>query len=354
VTTQDPNIARAHIANLYDVIESDRFPEMEEQQQRQLLEARADAQRQMADYHEHVLQPLEGPGRRNFEPIDIPKEVAGVGSISEAGEKLEQKAVEGYNVMNAATGGRFNAVRQELKDAWNGYKGASGEDAQQAAEAHVTAAEAKMTKLIAGLRGVVNDRELDGFNDAFRNAQGLKRIGAAVDGSFQGNPSTSARSFEYRGFDGGRLMANLSRLERTMGRPAIDRLLGPGHMDTLYQVAELNRTQAQRAKFGADVVAPIAKSLITLHTGPAAVGGVAAHMAGMPWEAGAVAGIGTAWASRKVMSAILTDPQIARNVIYALDRGSKAESYGPFIAGLIAKGAKDYADSQRATQNEGQ
>ena len=59
-------------------------------------------------------------------------------------------------------------------------------------------------------------------------------------------------------------------------------------------------------------------------------------MAGMPWEAGAVAGIGTAWASRKVMSAILTDPQIARNVIYALDRGSKAESYGPFIAGLIA------------------
>jgi hypothetical protein len=349
--TEDPNLARGHIENLNKTIESDDFSKMQPQQQQDLLEARADAQRQMGEYHEQLTQSLQGAGRPNFQPVDIPKEVAGVGSFTEAAQHLENKAVEGYNVLNDATGGRFNAVRQELKDAWAGYHGASGEDAQRAAEANVTAAEGKMTKLIDGLRGVVNDRELDGFNDAFRNAQGLKRVAAAVDGSFQGNPSSSARSWEYRGFDGNRLMGNLTRLETRMGRGPLQRLLGPDGLNTLYQVAELNRTQAARAKFGAGMKPVIDGMMRYLHVGPAAVGGVAAHAAGLPWEAGAIGGMGAAWASKKVMNAVLTNPQVARNLIYAMDYGAKPENYGPMIAGMIVKGADWYRQSQQPQQN---
>jgi hypothetical protein len=339
--TQDANIARAHIENLNRVVDSPEFERMPPATQREVLEARADAGRQMAQYHDKVLRQFEGAARPNFEPIDVEGMVRRTGSFTEAAQTVEDQAVRGYEVLNDATGGKFNAVRQQLKDAWGAYKGASGAEAQQAAEKGVDAAEAQMTRLLEGLRGVVNDRELDGFNDAFRNAQTLHRVAAAVDGSFSGNAAKSARSWEYRGFDGGRLMNNLSRLERKLGRPAIDRVIGHDTMDTLYRVAELNRTQTQRARFGAAVHA-IASTQAIHHLTAASVGGIAGYRATHSWEGaalGAVTGAGMEAGTRAVMNAVLTNPQIARHLIFALDAGARPENYGPLIGGLIAKAA---------------
>jgi len=343
--TQDANIARAHIANLNAVIDGPEFEKFPPAQQQNLLEARTDAQRQMAAYHEQVMQNLPNAQKPSLEPVDVPREVSRIGSYTDAANVLEEHAVRGYDVLNDATGGKFNAVRQELKDAWGAYTGASGEEAQAAAERGVDAAEGKMTRLLEGLRGVVDDRALDGFNDAFKNAQGLKRVAQAVDGSFAGNTSSSARSWEYRGFDGGRLMNNLSRLERKMGRGPLERLVGRDNLNTLYQVAELNRTQAQRARFGTAINA-VKDALFNWHVGPAAVGGVAARTAGLPWEWGAGAGLGAAAATRKIMNAVLTNPQVARNLIFAIDSGARPENYGPFVAGLIVKASSQNGGAQ--------
>ena len=344
-TTQDPNLARAHIANLNQVIESPRFDSLPRAQQQDLISARADAQKQMVDYQNRILENYPGYQKGGaLEPVDIPSTLKRIGSFSDAADVLEGHAVKGYDFMNEVTGGKFNAIRQANKDAWKAYAGASGEEAQASAERALDRSNARMDELMQSLRGVVGDRELDGINDAYRNAQALHRVGNAVDAAFSGNPSASARSFEYRGFNGQALMNGLNRVERSMGRPALERVLGGDNLDTLYQVAELNRTQTQRARFGG-FLKPVVESFIHGSVGPLAAGGYLGHLMGAgsaeSWAVGAGAGWALSKASKAVMDAVLTNPAVAKHVIFAMEAGARPENYGPLIAGLIQEGRKE-------------
>lgn len=342
LTTQDANIAKAHISNLNNVIESPDFEKMPPSQQRDLITARNEAQKQMADYHEQVMSNLPGATRPNLEPVDIPATLRRVGSWREAANELEKTGSHGYDLLNDVTGGKFNALRQENKDAWNAWTGASGESNQRVAKAALDQSEGKMAQMFKDLRGIVNEKELDGFNDAYRNAQGLHRVADAVESSFQGNMNPSRTSWEYRGFNGTQLMSNLTKLQQTMGRGALNRLIGEGNANTLFQVAELNGTLAQRGKFGAAVTA-VAKNLPVGHLSAAGIGSVAGWRATHSWEGaavGAAAGGALGIASSRVVNAMLTNPKIAKQLIYAMDYG-KPENYGPFIASLIQKLATD-------------
>ena len=335
LVTQDPNIVKAHIQNLNDAIEDPNFRSWPPEQQKAMLEARADAQRQMAQYHERVYQNLP-PEQRGVEPINVPQIVSKVGSYTDAANQVERGGTRIYQLLNDVTGDKFNALREQNKNAWDAYAGASGPEAQAAAERSLEASNRQMDQMFADLRGVVDRRTLDAADDAFRNAQVIRRVATAVDGSFSGNASASARSWEQRGFDGNRLMANLSKLQTTMGRGRLERVIGRDNLDTLFQVAELNRTNAQRARFGA-AIKPIGDALMHMHVGPIAAGGYVGHLAGLPWEVGAAAGWGASEVSKRVMNAVLSNPQIAKNVIFAIDSGAKPENYGPFIANLISK-----------------
>lgn len=334
--TQDANIARAHIENLNKVIDSPDFQKMSPEQQADIREARADAQRQMAQYHERVLQQLPQTTHPASQPIDIPSTLRRVASYTDAANELEKTATQGYDLLNDVTGGRFNALRQANKDAWQAYTAASGDEAQAAAEKHLAETNSNIQNMISDLRGVVDNRTLDGFDDAFKNAQALRRVASAVDSTFTGNASGSARSWEYRGFDGNKLMQNLSKLQQQMGTAKLQRLIGRDNLDTLFQVAELNRTQAARGRFGMQVQ-PVVDSLIKMHVGPIAAGGYLGHLAGIPWEAGAAMGWGTSLGVQRAMNMIVTNPKIAKSFLFALDSGARPEAYGPHIATLIQR-----------------
>jgi hypothetical protein len=196
------------------------------------------------------------------------------------------------------------------------------------------------------IQGAVSPKELDGFNAAYSSAQKLKFIGQAVDSSFSGNASSAARSWEYRGFDGNRLMANLNRLTQKFGRNSLERLMGKESLDTMYQVAELNRTGAARARFGT-ALQPIAEwlgkqSTALTHLAPIGLGGLAGEMSGIPhgWVLGAAAGEATAMATRKVMNMVLSNPKIAQNLIFAIDSGARPQNYGPMIGAMILQHEK--------------
>lgn len=359
LTTQDANIAKAHIQNLNEVIDSPHFEQMDPAQQQDLLSARSEAQKQMADYHEHVMQNLPGnvKPKPNLEPLDVPTLVRKVGSWADVPKTIEKTATDGFEMLNDVTGDRFNALREANKQAWDAYKGASGADAQRVARANLEKTEADMADLFKGLRGIVGPKELDGFNDSYRNAQGLHRVADAIESTFSGNSSASARSWEYRGFDGNALMSNMNKVEQSLGgRGALNRLIGEENANTLYRVAELNRTQAQRTRFGS-ALTEVAKNLGPL-LGHVSLGGIGATYG---WRTthtpegaalGFAAGAGVGQATKIVANAVLTNPKLAKQLIYAMDYGDP-KNYGPFLASVIQKQVTDSANEKRALQQEG-
>jgi hypothetical protein len=129
-------------------------------------------------------------------------------------------------------------------------------------------------------------------------------------------------------------MNNLSRLQQRMGRVPLERVVGKDNLDTLFRVAELNRTGTARAKFGV-AIKPVVNGLMSLHVGPIAAGAYLGHMAGMPYEVGGAAGWATAAATRRVMDAVLTNPKVAQNLIFAIDSGANPDHYGPMLATMI-------------------
>jgi hypothetical protein len=359
--TQDSNIARQHIANLNDVIDHPEFEKLPPEQQQQILRARTDAQQQMAQYNAHLQTLSPRANRPNFEQIDIPATVQRIGSYTEAAAHLEGIATDGYNsiadslMLNDISGGKFNAIRNANKDAWEAYKGATSHEGLAMAENAIDATNQQMRDLLQNdIGGAVSEKELAGFNEAYGQAQTLKHIAAAVDGSFTGNTGSAAQPWEYHGFNGTRLASNLDRLVRRYGRPAIERSIGAHNLDTLYQVAELNRTDAGRAKFGATLT-PVMRWLAKgdfLHVGAIGAGGLAGRLVGLPLEAGALGGMAASIIGKKVMNAVMTNPKIAENIIYAMDHAVQPKIYGPLIGSMIVQqeSAKDQEQGEGEPQ----
>lgn len=350
--TEDPNLVREHIGRLNDIVDSEEFGDMPKDQQQQILDARAEAQRQMAEYHkqQEPLQPRYG--RPNFEQIDIPAMVEQTGSISETARHIMDTATEGYNsisdalALNDISGGKFNAIKNANKEAWAEYNAAVGEDALNAANNKLDRTSQQMSDLLEkDIGGAVTPKELAGFDEAWRAGQMLTHVGKAVDGAFSGNASKYARSWEYRGFDGNTLVRNLDRLIMRYGRDTVERYVGEPQLNTLYRAGELNRTNAQRAKFGMAtsnvsdwLQANYPKLLRTLSL-RGALGAAGAHYGG-GWVGGtaAVATYDVATAlSKWTMNKILSNPRAADYLEMALRKSVSPQIYAPIIGNLMVR-----------------
>ena len=350
MTTEDPNLVRNHIATLNEIVDHPDFETMTDAQRQTIMEARADAQRQLREYH--AEQPSPRGEHPNFPQIDVPATVSQIGSYTEAANHLENIASEGYNsisdalALNDISGGKFNMIRNANKEAWNAYTGANNPAALRTAESAIDDTNRQMVDMLKNdIGGAVTPKELDGFNHAWGMAQKMKYVARAVDGAFSGNASEAARSWEYRGFDGNKLMGNLDRLQQKFGgRSQLERVVGKENLNTLYQVAELNRTGAARMRFGA-AIKPIAEWLNKAggsfgHLAPMALGGMVGEASGIPhgWMLGMAAGEGAALATKKVMNAILTNPKVAENILFVIDSGARPQYYGPAIGAMIQQG----------------
>lgn len=357
MTTQDPIVARAHIETLNQAIEGPGFARLPDTQKQQLLEARADAQEQMARYHQEVLQTLPGYGKPNFAPVDIPRVVSTIGSWSETGQAVTKTATDGYKqIMDALafTGEspqHLTMIRQAYQAAEAKFMEADNPAALSAAEQSIEKTHEELRNLLARVPNAANLKEFSGMNDAYRNGLGLQKIGNAIDRAFHAPMSSAKRSFEYSGYDGKQLLTNVEGLIRTMGRGRVVRLMGKDNLDTVLQVGQLSSTIAGRARLGAAVNA-VRDSLLSFHVGPIAAGGFLGHFVGVPWEVGAGAGWATSVASKRLMSFILTNPKVAQNLIFAIESGAKPENYGPFIATMIQKSVSDSTLKQQEKQRE--
>lgn len=363
IKTQDPDLVKRHLGALNEIISHDDFAKLSPAQKQAVLGAREDIQRQLGEFYEHQRINQPNYNKPNFPQIDVPRTVKQIGSYTEAATHLEKIATDGYNSisdalqLNDISGGKFATIRNANRAAWDAYKGASTVEAMGAAERAIDETNRQMTELLSrDIGGAVSPEELDGFNRAYRNSQKLKYIAHAVDSSFSGNASASARSWEYRGFDGNKLMGNLNRLEQKFGRNSLESAIGKDNLNTLYQVAGLNRTNAARGKFGA-AIQPIVEWMDRAggafsHLAPIVVGGETARAAGVPWGVGAMAGEAAALATKKVLNAILSNPKIAQNLIFAIDSGARPQFYGPMIGAMIQRAERSHDDVVSASDSK--
>jgi hypothetical protein len=352
IKTTDSELAYQHLKTINDTIESPEFDQMPAEQQQQLHEAKADMERQLGEHYAQVRANYADAGRPYLEPVDVQDAIRKTGSLSGARDAVEQAAQAGYRRYDDLTGGRVTAVRNQMKQAWQQYIGAAGSEELTAAEGKIAAADRAHQALMDELRGSVSAREIDGLDDAYRNSKVIGSVAEAVDSTFTGNDSGSARSWEYRGFNGNRMMANLNRVTRKLGRSTIEHVFGRENLDTLYQVAANNQTLAQRKAWGV-AVKDIAKFGVR-HASALSLGGLAAHAAGLPWEVGALGGEAVYSASKKVMDMVLANPKIAQNLIYALNYGARPENYVPLIAHMVSVANREQQQSTPEDENNEQ
>jgi hypothetical protein len=360
--TQDANIAKAHVDNLNSIIEGPHFDSFPPEQQSELLDARADAQKQLADYHEQVLQKLPGYGMPNFPQIDIPTVAKKVGSWADTASTIKKTATDGYKQITDALAftGRspqeLSMVRKAYQSAEEKFMAAETPQAMSDAATSIEAAHEQLRGMLKDIPNAVSLKEFAGMNDAYKNALGLQKISKAIDGSFHGSMSSAQRSFEYSGFDGAQLQSRMDSLIRTMGRNSVERLMGRDNLDTVLQVAQLNNTLAKRARWGQAVKA-IAAPMMSAHLSGAGIGAYAGYRATGNWEgaaAGAVGGAALGAMSKRVMDVVLTNPKIAQNLIYSIHSGASPEKFGPLIGTMIQKweteGARERVRNERGQQ----
>lgn len=352
--TQNPDIARMHLEQLTDVMESPDFAKMPEAQQEQIRTARADTQRQLGEYHQQVVNNIPWKDAAHFDQIDIPRVAQQVGSWGEVGDQVERAAKDVYGRLDELSGNRFNALRNAEKDAWKSYLSASGTEEQTAAAQELGKAQGNIRQMFEDIAHAVSPKELAGANEAYRSAQVLNAFGRAVDGSFTGNAARSARSWGYRGFSGDMLASRVQRVVQQLGQARVERVIGRDNLQAVLDIAEANRSNTSRARFGAatDQVGQWLAEHGGLHFAPRAaamgLGAMAGNSAGINGWLGASAGEAAYEGSRVMLQKILTNPKAAQNLLYAVRTGAKPETYVPIVGAILQQ-----ADQQNQ-QKEGQ
>jgi hypothetical protein len=339
IVTEDPTVIKAHIATLNDAIDEATDPA----QRQQLQAQRADAQRQMSEYHASRQGQDYSPykDQPTFSPVEISKAVSRVGSFGDAADALEDGAKEVYNRLDDVTGGRFTDLREENKRAWNAVANGGG-DAAQARLADTTR---KLTAMLDGTDGQVGDSvkpvDLAYANEAWKKAQVLRDVHSKVEGAFDTSIGASDRANAYRGFNGNRLRQNLKALTDQYGERPLVRIIGQDQLDNLTRLADITRNQADRAKFGGGVnhVAQwIVRNEGKVASGVAAAGGYAGHLIGGTPEstaAGAATGEAAYLVARRVMRAIATNPKVGQQFITAIQYGARPTFYAPMIGQAV-------------------
>lgn len=359
VRTTDRDVAFSHFQNLNKRIASPDFERLPAARQQELLDAREDVRGQLNE-HAEELQTAIGGGRPNLAQVDVPRATQLIGNHSETAAALKKVATNGYNhiydalAFSGQSPQKLTMVRQAYQAAEAKYMAAETPEALHNAEQDIEATHEQLREMVKSIPNAISLKELAGLNDAYKNSLGLAKVGRAIDGAFTGTTSTAKRAWEYSGFDGNRLQGNLDRLIANMGRNRVERLMGKDNLDSVLQVAQLNRTNAARARFGQAITA-IANSLAGPHLTGAGVGAYAGYRATHSWEGAALGAVGGATigeASRRVMDAILTNPQVAQHVIFAIQSGANPKNYGPIVATVIQQ-ANTQASQKRQAEEGG-
>lgn len=276
---------------------------------------------------------LEQRAARSGVISNVPAAISKAQSFGDAADEVEKSAKDAYGKLNQATGGQFTGVRDEVKAARKAVWNAGSPDQWGQAQEQLETANAKMQKLFDDSEGKITPQDWKDANSAWTNAKTLDAVHRAVESTFDTDAGFSQRSGTYRGFNGNQLRQNLNRLTQKIGDPELNRVVGRDNMDNLRKIAELTRTNADRAKFGA-AVQQVAH-WFARDSAAAGIGAAAGHFAGIGGVGGAVAGEAAYMAARKVMQVVATNPRVGQQLTFAVESGARPEYFAPLIGKMI-------------------
>jgi hypothetical protein len=264
---------------------------------------------------------------------DVPAAISKAQSFGDAADEVEKSAKDAYGRLNDATGGQFTDVRDEVKAARKAVWNAGSPDQWGAAQEQLETANAKMQKLFDDSEGKISPQDLKDANQAWTAAKTLNQVHQAVESTFDTDAGFSQRSGTYRGFNGNQLRQNLNRLTQRIGEPELNRVVGRDNMDNLRKIAELTRTNSDRAKFGAAVQS--VGGWLARDSAAAGAGALVGHLTGVGGLGGAVGGEALYMAARKVMQMVATNPRVGQQLTFAVESGARPEYYAPLIGKMI-------------------
>jgi hypothetical protein len=264
---------------------------------------------------------------------DVPATVRKVQSFGEAADQVEKSAKDAYGNIDQATAGKFTQARDDFEQARKDVQNAVGPMSRDEAQLRLDNANTRMRAIFEEADGKVSQQDWKDANSAWNNAKTLRQVHNAVESTFDTDAGFSQRSGTYRGFNGNQLRQNLNRLTQKIGEPELNRVIGRDNMDNLRKVAELTRTNADRARFGAAVQK--VGGWLARESAAAGVGAMAGHLTGLGGFGGAVGGEAAYMAARKVMQMVATNPRVGQQLTFAVESGARPEYYAPLIGKMI-------------------
>jgi hypothetical protein len=207
------------------------------------------------------------------------------------------------------------------------------------------------------------------LSDAMRAAWShyylLGDVTNGLDKAVRGLPGESAVSQTQRGIKGDVLTRGLESAIRKNGRVAVEQALGGAdRLNTLYQIGQETSTNAGRQRLNQALVnvakylpeptpyaptgKPAGSKLLSLV--PEAFG------AAVGWHFGGfigsrvgreVAKEATETAVDTVQKAVMANPKIAKQLIYAAKQGADPAKYGPIIAALIGSSRRNNVQEEQ-------
>jgi hypothetical protein len=276
-------------------------------------------------------------------PIDIPKVLSETHDFKGAVERVTDINNAGYDQLDTASGGKFRQLNSQVaaaqKALWQGAEGA-GEKYKNAI--------AQMDALINSTSGMT-PKVRDALRDSWRATYQLDDIASAWDRNLKGVPGSTKASQAQTGINGKGLLTDLNRAVRMHGRGEIDKVLGPGGLETLEEIANANITNTQRVNFSQAM-----HNVVRSMSHGALLGGAAGHFAGS-YPGGALLGAAAAGypdTYKLVMDTMKSNPKIAQNFLFALKSGATPERYGPFIGSMISHALTKESNEQQQQQEQ--
>lgn len=264
--------------------------------------------------------------------------------------RLQEKNGAAYDLLDAATKGKFRSLNSELNDARsNAFSGGDVSEKVEMADGtkktvtktakqHYEDKQQEMDSLLDTYTGgELTPAFVGKVKDSFSQGYVLSDIGRVLDRSLDGLPGRSNVSQEQRGINGATLEKGIQQAVEKHGYDTVVKALGPGRLENLQAIAQATKTNAQRADFN--------KALhhVVAYLGIAG-GAAAGHALGggeLGGIAGASIGYGAAMTTKdalgNVLNSVRLNPRIGRSLLFMLNKGTKPEVYGPLIGSMITQ-----------------
>ena len=267
-------------------------------------------------------------------------------SFAQARDHLNDAGHSIYQRIDDATGGDFLKTKAALNNA--------------EAESTQAALQQKLDRMVedAHSSGAVSRQEYTAAKDALRKGYVLNDLARSFDNAWMGNPGSGKIGNSYNGLNGKSLLTAIRNARTKYGDVQLSEILGSDRLVNMEQQAALNVTQSQRQQYGLALnkVAQWVEEKnpgMMAHFGAMGVGGLAAHVTGMPWYTGAAAGLGTEMGVKKIAQIVMSNPKIGENLAFALRSGARPENYVPMIGSMIRE-ASDTAARKNEQEEKGE